>query len=359
MNFKKTKTKLTSFFVIVVFVVLVKGFLREAKLIQEQQGLVGVCVVNAGFVNLTKSWLCNVKEFGSHKYTLMIATDRQAFDELDRFRRLRKMQFALALHEIDDRALTTSLSITQVAYWKWLVFRVELLKTLISNSIDVLLFETDAVWFKCAFDEWRKERISSKSVAVDIFGVADGSSARQMGFGFLRIRSNQRTKALWTTLDSRFRDAVSKLHTDKDAARVQSEQAILNELLKNSESTTKNAVSYSMLPRSEYVDGSFYSDDIRRNSCPTPVLINNNFIVGVEAKVERARKWNHYFLDRNSLCIDATLLSQTLGISFCFSFFRILIMKCCRWMGATGTYEFTLERLLSTLSIFRKVVSML
>lgn len=322
---------MTSFLFLFVVLRFVSAFLREARQIADQQGFVGVCVVNNGFVNLTKSWLCNVAPFDSHPYVLLVATDRQAFDELAKFRRLRQMKFVLALHRIDDRTLATSLAITQRSYWQWLVFRVDLLRTLIEHSIDVLLFETDAVWFKCAFEIWRKERRASTAI-VDISGVADGSAARQMGFGFLRIRANERTKTLWNTLHSRFRDAVAKLRVDKDSARVQSEQAILNELLKSS----PNIVS-SILPRSEYVDGSFYRDHVRRHSCPTPVLINNNFIIGVDAKIERARRWKHFFLDdRDAMtCLDATSLSQTLGGWEPREFFSVIELH---WRGCYPPY---------------------
>jgi hypothetical protein len=167
-----------------------------------------------------------------------------------------------------------------------------------------------------------------------------------MGFGFLRIRSNERTQAFWAELAERFERAIATISGDDKVAHVVSEQALMNELLKGE----LFGVTSVMLPRSEYVDGKFYNDDVRRLTAMNPVLINNNYVIGVRGKIERAKTWKHWFLnDDNATCDVHNLerLSDSVSGGFeplaaynlttlhwknCFSYFGgALWCHCCRW----------------------------
>jgi hypothetical protein len=56
------------------------------------------------------------------------------------------------------------------------------------------------------------------------------------------------------------------------------------------------------------VAGVWYSNAKVRAQHPTPSVILNNWIIGNDKKIERAKKWRHWFLDSKNQCIDPSSL---------------------------------------------------
>ena len=52
-----------------------------------------------------------------------------------------------------------------------------------------------------------------------------------------------------------------------------------------------------------FARGEWYTDSKFRLSCPFPKVLQNNYIVGKEEKVRRAKEWGHWFLSDEGLCI--------------------------------------------------------
>lgn len=268
-----------------------------ARDIAKRHGFVGITMLNDGFASTALSWLCNTASFDSHKYTLFIATDDACVEKLTQWRSAHRWQFAIARFEPKDAdsdgaaALQDSFSIAHVGYWKWLRHRVRLFNTIIDNSIDFLLFETDAVWFRCAFREWQR------SDEVDIVGIRDGSQATAIGFGFLGVRANARVRQLWQTLTTRFDasiDGIAHLspHSTLEAQPL-SEQHIMSELIAKRFADVR----FEFLPAPLYTNGKWFSDELVRRSVPSPYVINFNWLKGLPAKIAMARLWRFWFVD--------------------------------------------------------------
>ena len=109
-----------------------------------------------------------------------------------------------------------------------------MMQRLLDADVDFVLFETDAVWFDCAFRELHTaaETTADGDDTVDIWGLRDGDRAVSMGFGFLLVRANERTRDFWRELTKRFSASIRALHDrdGRDVAKVVSEQQILNDL---------------------------------------------------------------------------------------------------------------------------------
>ena len=82
-----------------------------------------------------------------------------------------------------------------------------------------------------------------------------------------------------------------------------------------------------MLPKSKYVSGRWYDGGVRQDSAEVrayvrqhgvPYVINNNWIIGNENKIKRAKRWGHWFLQdfNNSelshgrTCPNSNILAQ-------------------------------------------------
>jgi hypothetical protein len=172
--------------------------LTAAQSIFSKFGFVGVAMINDAYVQLTKSWLCNTKAFRSHRFVLLLCSDSACFAKLREFRTEQDMDFKLLLVDFEAqhrqqallgiRQLSSALSINDRSFWLWQSGRIHFINLLLDNYISILLFETDAVWFKCAFQVWLDEL--SRNLLLDVSGIQDGSARNFMGFGFLRIQGN-------------------------------------------------------------------------------------------------------------------------------------------------------------------------
>lgn len=60
---------------------------------------------------------------------------------------------------------------------------------------------------------------------------------------------------------------------------------------------------YKILSTEDYADGKWYSlSKEERNGRKTPLIINNNWVIGNPAKIKRAKAWGHWFLTESGDC---------------------------------------------------------
>ena len=60
--------------------------------------------------------------------------------------------------------------------------------------------------------------------------------------------------------------------------------------------STDKDVDVRWLDTCHFARGQWYTSVEYRKRCPSPWLLTNNWIIGNAAKIERAKKWNHWFL---------------------------------------------------------------
>lgn len=150
-----------------------------------------------------------MEAFGSLAFVLFITTDDASYQQLTEFKAAFSLPFAVAPLRLQaNHTLNDALHIREASYWIYLQYRVTLMcalfvcvcarsclhsrathsERLLSRSIDVFLFETDAVWFQCAFALW-----TDRHATAQLSGIKDGTGLFDMGFGFLRIRATPGT----------------------------------------------------------------------------------------------------------------------------------------------------------------------
>ena len=74
----------------------------------------------------------------------------------------------------------------------------------------------------------------------------------------------------------------------------QGEQKMMTTMLKKSELTID------WLSICDFMRGQWYSSKALRDTCPKPWVLQNNYIVGNAAKIERAKKWGYWYLSSDS-----------------------------------------------------------
>ena len=242
--------------------------LQRAKQISLQSGFVNLQVFNRGFLNMTKSWICNVRSMKDVlPVTLFVASDLLSYNELLNFENVN------VVHE--NFTSPANMQYGETTYYSFTHFRTELILRLLENNINVWSTESDAVWLESPFDEMNP--------VMDMYIVNNQPNNPEVSVGMIYLKSTEDVIQLW-----------KKLLIWRKNNPGQQEQAYLTELVKDT-----NALAQ-WLPSLEYISGLWYSHKEYRTG--NEKIIQNNWIVGNKAKVERAKLYGHWFLQDNGTC---------------------------------------------------------
>ncbi|XP_070537505.1 uncharacterized protein [Ptychodera flava] len=255
--------------------------LLTVEKIRRHKGLVIVQFLNLGFINMTKSWICNVECMDVLPFTIFITSDRLAYWELKEWR----PDLNVVLQTFGD---SKSMRHNEDSYNEYLCYRVRLIDLILNSPMSVFLVESDSVWLSnpVAFID----RYSNADIVANANRALSEEKQAMAGFVFLNATSS--TRLLWTKLRQRL-DDISKTYQN-GTGKSSGDMGIFNLLLK----TEKPKVVW--LPGDQFFSGQWYRKPKLRDTSKQPVVIQNNFIAGNDRKEERAKWWNHWFLSKST-----------------------------------------------------------
>jgi len=298
----------------------------------ESQRYVMIMQGNGAMAPMVHNWMCNTKHMtGVHERTLIVMSDTAGFSALAG----NPYNVAVAEMQLPDRGLAQSLNFGTYGYWKLTAARMQMLNDLISAGIPFLNWEPDAIWLRSPLDD-AELAAAATSVDLAISSDIDEAGSRYLAVGFMFVKPNARTEQLFSklvsTLDNNIRnlgphalndDVGQKVGDAGDVTDVirspkpLGEQVILEGLLKDGYA---NATHHALSP-CVYASGLWYrpNEDAKRRNCilkhGVPVLINNNWIIGNDAKIERSKAWGHWFIENDGACdADRVAKAMTCGV---------------------------------------------
>lgn len=258
---------------------------RKAKLMQKKNGFVNVQFLNEGYIEMTKSWICNIRHFPSdilHK-TLFITTDEKAYKALTVF------DASLSVI-LEPYSTPKDLTYGQYAYYDFMLFRTKLLLRFLKNKITIWLTESDAVWLRDPTEVVVKTHGDMVTMSDNLPPV------KLYQGGFQLLRPTKPTLDVWTKLVKMFKRKMEDTKKGTEMNDSGSEQLMLNSLVKQS-----SDLKLKWLNSEAFVSGQYYKHREKYND---PIVILNNWIKGNKAKVDRAKKYNHWYLNKFGKCKD-------------------------------------------------------
>lgn len=276
------------------------------KLGMEQGGVISFTIVNKIFLETARSWFCNVQVAGfKPKGLLWAVTDKETETELNKVEGGK----AVLLDEVEG-GKETGHEFGNPGYWKLMLERTALITDVLRNGIAVFAFETDATWLKDP-QPYIDELVSQEA---DIVGTIN--TRKEVSGNFFYLRPTLATRKLWDEITTEFEKAYKKSQFERKKSNsftyIENDQSLLTKLvLRNQTWRSSYPLSFLTLDMELFTDGrwykpeqGFYTAERARN----PVLINNNFIIGVGEKKKRAIEWGHWFWDdKNKKCLDDTV----------------------------------------------------
>jgi len=252
------------------------------------------------FLPLILNWLCNTLLFsGIHNRTVIIVDDYFSSNALSSYNVGLCMTSKLHLNH-------TGFHYNTFGYWQLVQQRVRIIEYLTALKIPILLFEPDALWVRNPLED--DELMNAEE---DLVGFNDDGN---FGFGWLRLTTSESVHALMQAVRIQFdKQLQNVVNLDYNhPLSMAGEQHVMVNLLKNRKKEAGfSNITTRMLTECKYLSGKWYDggrggngESVRKKCNGFPVVINNNWIVGNEAKIARAKRWGHWFLpdDLNGTC---------------------------------------------------------
>ena len=291
----------------------------------------GLVIINAAFVDMTLSWLCNTASMpGVHERSVLVCTDQECLFRmrtstvaarvsavlgLNLFLRTTHVPGADAVRNVEREA--GALRYASVHYNLMMIARQALLADLALSGVPYLLFETDALWADDAYswldralasgkvwDRQRKEGRPADLPAFDFVGYVDGG-ARDIGGGFFLTFATPEARALVSLWDTMMQTEIRKI---KDISAHHAGMHIDQRTLKHVFNLFDANGSVAIFPPPSFPPGSWYMSrntsegDLAHVVSEGIVVLQFNWVAGVQAKIDRAIKYGHWFLEEGCVC---------------------------------------------------------
>lgn len=265
-------------------------------------GVVSMTVVNQAFLETARSWVCNVDTAGIRPPGVVwIATDDEAYDGLKNVRG----SYAVRMRGMKGGVSGTAYGTP--GYWLLMLERTRLIRDVLDNGVAVFAFETDQVWLRDPLPFVM--RIVRSGDEVDIVGTLD--TRHEIGGNFLFLNPTLATRRVWREVFKRFSKAYHGSRMDRRSSKshkyIENDQSTLTKLvLFDTSFKAGNPVVFRALDTDLFVDGRWYGSErgkyYKANKSRSPILLNNNFLIGIENKKQRLMKVGHWFVTQNGTC---------------------------------------------------------
>lgn len=235
---------------------------------------------------MVRSWLCNTKHMaGVHARTLIILDDASYVE-------LSGENWSVTL--VPDSSVSSSqyMAYGTVRYWQLVQRRLHIFGDMLRDGQNIFIIEPDAWW---SVDP------SQYLSTLDADAVGFENSPGILGFGFLKLRSSEEMIRLWSKTELVVDTAMASVGP---ATGLVNMPAIAQEQIAFSTMMRGHNLTRHVLRQCDFPSGKWYSDSEVQKRCPNPMVIQNNYLAGFDAKVQRAKNWEHW-AEKDGKCIGA------------------------------------------------------
>lgn len=185
---------------------------------------------------------------------------------------------------------------SHVGYLKIMVLRTAIQYALLQNNIEMFAFECDAVFFKNPIPV-----MEFNSGMYDVLFTSNYKNPKAVNGGFIYMFPTTATKETFKQLNRQMQALYKQIKTypsDRRMPTSHNDQEYLSKLVREKCANLKSAV----FPFETFPDGNWYELTKEERWKTDPVIIHNNWIRGNQEKIDRLKKWGHWFLKSDKSC---------------------------------------------------------
>lgn len=268
---------------------------QAAADIFRRRGVVLFAVINDAYFDFAASWCCNTAAMGDlHERVLFVTTD------VTTGQRLKTLWPKLTVVSFNTSGFSGAQEYSKAGYVRITAERTRLVLRLLEAGLRMLLFEVDCLWLSDPLPLLTARE--GDIIATKVTNSADTAS------GFLLLNPTTATVSLWRRLTQAMMELHVRLEKSKDSHLVPEElddQPFLTGLVKRKYA----GIRIVYMPPETFPDGKWYGLPASARAVPPqPVIINNNWVIGKDAKVRRAKAFGHWFWISDSGTCNSTAL---------------------------------------------------
>lgn len=272
----------------------VRGLDAFAIKTTREHGFVALLYVDEEYVLLTKNFLCNLALYNSQYFRqLAIISTSPVVTE-----QLRGISHKLSVFDSvgNYKRSKKHISFGDYEYFVVTLNRLEVQNYLLQIGANVLVVEADATWFS----SFVFEHVANLLKLHDFVSANDDYTRTRplISAGFLASRSTEHSRKFFNEYTNLYRRELMRQSSSGRRIDLPGEQEYMTTLLR------QNVYNCSLawLDKCNFVSGQWYSNQHIRETCQSPWVIQNNWIVGSERKVFRAQENRHWFLNKQEVC---------------------------------------------------------
>ena len=283
------------------FMLEAKEIYREAMLPADRNKLVRIVAriarkgtpILVGFANnrylpFVYSWLCNTRNMGVQDTVLIITADEETENAIKRKRP------DLAVVTLSGINIKGDHDHQSPGYTEITVKRTQVIYFLLHLNVAVLLFEFDCLWMRNPIPE------VTQYSEYDLV-VTEILSSEMVASGFLYMTPTEHMRVFWEALTGQMTELnvyVKTLPHNTRVAEIHNDQHYLSTLIdQNYANIRVKKLSFVTFP-----DGQWYNRPAAQRDLTNVFILNNNFIVGNQNKINRAKQFGHWFLKDDESC---------------------------------------------------------
>lgn len=240
-------------------------------------------MVNKGAIELYRNFLHYLAKLNVQKYDFIVCTSDEEVSSLALMNNQRVI--VVNDHEIEDDRLDFGTPSYQLA----MSLRTRLINILLRANMYQywLIADTDSVWLCDPF-----ELIFDADFSEDPFDVGGQVDFNRICGGFLVLRTNPAVQNLWNEVTSTYEEIIRT--SDIGTSIEKTEQGILHDLI----SDETRGLNVKQFSKELFPSGfDYFEDYMQEQAC----VIHNNYIIGIDKKIDRFKEFNLWMDDGSEL----------------------------------------------------------
>lgn len=270
------------------------SLLSLAGKMQSAHGFVYLLFTNKGFVEMTKSWLCNMKKLNVSIGTnfIIVGDGEDTVRELSTFKPEGHYFIYRSLHKDDANFGTYN-------YYHIVLERMLIENRIIQADVNIMIIEPDQIWTRDVSPLIRSTFTSGYDIiAGNEYASVGKSNVSLICGGFYGVASSTSVKELFKHYVDRHAEVLEKYKGTTGVIKIQNDQALLTSLV------SKAKLRVRRLSACEYASGRWFTTEALQKLCPEPYVTHNNFIIGLDNKIQRLQRRGDWLLSSNgSMCV--------------------------------------------------------
>jgi hypothetical protein len=273
--------------------------LQHAKFVSKTHGIVYLQFLDKGFIDMTLSFICNVLPFETVlSKCIFICADTESYNALNKFssENLKEPLRVVLIQYTPEGKGSAAMKYGDRAYHDMMFFRTGLYYQLLEQGVHLMLIESDVVWHG---DPTSVILATQGDIVSGNDRPVDQPKGISHGFSFFRP-------------SKRLLEFVHRVHKEQEHLMengLGNEQTNMDILLHGEFSD----VEIVFLDEQRFINGQRFEDDIPMSTSNAPLVRQNNWVIGNDVKVARAKKMGWWFVDDDLKYCNATAMANIKG----------------------------------------------